>query len=314
MSPAPTVTVVICAYTLDRWELLCTAVASAGAQSRPPVEIILSIDHNEELFAKATEQWASGNVDGIPITVVANKYDGRLGSARTTASEIAVGDILAFLDDDARARNDWLEHLVVPYGDESVLAVGGAPIPDYGAERPGWFPHEYNWVFGCVYIGLPEETAPTKRLIGANMSVRRQALADIGGFHSDNHDDMDMCHRLLLHRDDARIMFEPSAKVDHFVHPERLTWDYFSTRCFRVNRGKVAAHRNIERDIPGANNLAADADFARRTLTSGVFRELRAGVTGDLGAFGRIGAMTIGVVLAAAGYAVGTFDWWRSHR
>ena len=306
----PTVTVVICAYTLDRWELLCSAVRSAAAQSRPPVGIILSIDHNVELFERASAEWSSGAVDGVPITVVQNKYDGRLGSARTTAAEIATGDVLAFLDDDARATEHWLERLVLPYDDPTVLAVGGTPEPDYGATRPKWFPHEFNWVFGCVYIGLPERTAPTRRLIGANMSVRRQALLDIGGFHSDNHDDMDMCHRLLIHQPDGEIIFEPSAVVDHFVHPERLTWDYFSKRCFRVNRGKVAAHKNL----PGSNNLAADSDFARRTLTAGVLRELRATVRGDLSGLARIGAMVAGVVLAAAGYAVGTFDWWREHR
>ena len=88
---------------------------------------------------------------------------------------------------------------VLPYGNELVVAVGGAPMPEFEGARPRWFPFEFDWVFGCAYSGLPEKQAPLARLIGANMSVRRLALAEIGGFHSDNHDDMDMCHR-LMHR------------------------------------------------------------------------------------------------------------------
>ena len=49
------------------------------------------------------------------------------------------------------------------------------------------------------------------------MSVRRAALADIGGFHSDNHDDMDMCHRLKDRRPAEQIVYEPMARVQHFV-------------------------------------------------------------------------------------------------
>lgn len=306
----PSVTVVLCAYTLDRWELMRAAVASAADQTRPPAEVIVSIDHNPALYEKARAEWPNASVGGVPLTIVQNRYEGRLGSARTTAAEIAVGDVLAFLDDDARATRTWLERLLGPYADERVVAVGGTPRPDYGAPRPSWFPHEFDWVFGCVYVGLPEETAPTRRLIGANMSVRRQALLDNDGFHSDNHDDMDMCHRLLLGRPDREIIFEPSAVVDHHVHAERLTWQYFTRRCFHVNRGKVEAHRNIE----GAENLAADRAFARRTLTEGVTRELGHALRGDLSALARIGAMVTGVVLAAAGYATGTVDWWRRER
>ncbi len=40
------VSVVICAYTTDRWELLSNAVDSVLGQTQPPRELFLSIDHN----------------------------------------------------------------------------------------------------------------------------------------------------------------------------------------------------------------------------------------------------------------------------
>ena len=51
----PTVSVVICAYTEDRWLQLKKSVASVEAQTSPPIEIIVCIDHNEELLRKSEE-------------------------------------------------------------------------------------------------------------------------------------------------------------------------------------------------------------------------------------------------------------------
>ena len=46
--PRPKVSVIICAYTDDRWSQLTKSVASVEAQTSPPIEIIVCIDHNEE--------------------------------------------------------------------------------------------------------------------------------------------------------------------------------------------------------------------------------------------------------------------------
>ncbi len=56
MTPTrPTVSVIICAYTERRWSQLKKSVASVEAQTSPPIEIIVCIDHNEELLRKSEE-------------------------------------------------------------------------------------------------------------------------------------------------------------------------------------------------------------------------------------------------------------------
>jgi GT2 family glycosyltransferase len=303
------VSVVICAYTEDRWPLLLRSVASVQAQSQAPEEIILCVDHNEALFERCRGQWADQTDDrsSVPVRVLANKYEGRLGSARNTGTEIACGDIVAFLDDDACADPTWLQRLIVPYDDPSVVAVGGAPLPEFEGSRPPWFPFEFDWVFGCAYAGLPEKQAPVLRLIGANMSVRRGALTDIGGFHSDNHDDMDMCHRLKHHRPSDQLVYEPMAQVQHFVPAVRTSWGYFWRRCFFVNKGKVEAQRQME----NAGNLSADVSFVGRALSRGVSKGLRQALRGDAWGAARAGAIVAGIVLAGSGHVVGTWRWHR---
>jgi GT2 family glycosyltransferase len=306
-TPGPLdVSVVICAYTLDRWDLLCASVESVLGQTITPRELFLSIDHNHELFLRCQERWSDRPSGGdIPITVVENKYEGHLGSARTTAAELATGEFIAFLDDDAAADADWLERMLTPFVDPSVIAVGGRPLPVFSLPRPRWFPPEYDWVFGCAYVGLPTITAPIRHVIGAAMSVRRVDLVAIGYFHSDNHDDMDMCHRLLHHSPTSQILFEPSAVVRHYVHPNRLTWKYFWRRCFSVNRGKVKAFRQMG----AARNLDAERSFARRTLTNGLTKGGRELLHGDLGGLSRSFVLCLGLALAGLGYAFGTIEW-----
>ena len=320
---SPSVSVIIPAYTMERWELLQQAVTSACNQTSLPVEVIVPIDNNEELLRAGQSTWANVGMDsGVPIYVISSEFFHEewnlsvhahahgtkrrfgAGQARNAAAEQAKGEILAFLDDDAVAETTWIEELMKPYTDPSVLAVGGAPHPNYETERPVWFPRQFDWVFGCSYEGLPTATRPFPRLIGANMSVRADALKQIGGFHSIDFDDMDMCHRVAALGGPASVIFTPSAVVRHYVPAQRVSWRYFWRRCFYVNRSKVEAHRGMG----AASSFGPDVAFVARTLTVGVMRELRSVFSGDWYAFLRIGAILAGVTSAALGNVVGRAD------
>ena len=135
-----TASVVICAYTEDRWALLVQSVESVLQQKREPLEVIVSVDHNDALLERCRREWPSGSNDrAIPVVVIKNKFEGRLGSAELPA-ESAQGEIVVFLDDDAWAGPEWLDQLLEPFEDRRVVAVGGAPIPDFELTRPPWFP------------------------------------------------------------------------------------------------------------------------------------------------------------------------------
>jgi glucosyl-dolichyl phosphate glucuronosyltransferase len=296
----PTVSVVICAYTDDRWPQLKKSVASVEAQTSPPIEIIVCIDHNEELLRKSEEYFGKECPAGaVPLIVLANKYNGHLGAARNTAAEFASGEVLVFLDDDAAAAADWLERLIVPYDDEQVGAVGGRPLPVFEVGRPRWFPYEFDWVIGCAYRGLPLTRAPSRRLIGANMSARRSALRDVGGFHTDHQDDMDMCQRIA--HAGYRILYEPLAIVHHFVPASRTTWHYFWKKCYSANQGKV----EVFADMQEAASLRAELTFVTRSLTLGVLAEIRHLIGGDLYGLARVGAMIAGIAFAGLGHLSG---------
>src|SRR5688572_27856260 len=72
---APAISVVICAYTEDRWDDLVAAVASVRHQTVPPHEIVVVIDYNPPLLARA-----GAALDGV--MVVANQQARGLAGAR----------------------------------------------------------------------------------------------------------------------------------------------------------------------------------------------------------------------------------------
>ncbi len=199
--------VVICTYTLERWELLVRSVESVLAQRVVPRQIIIVVVH-DDVFARCRQEWGAGRADSpVEIVVVANQFAGGLGSARNTGLLQARADIVAFLDDDAEAAPDWLERLLAVYTTHpGAVAVGGAPRPNYGAPRPSWVPPDFDWVFGCHYRSLPDQLAPVRHLIGANMSVRREEMLAVGGFHADDHDDMDLSHRIAHEHGPAAVL------------------------------------------------------------------------------------------------------------
>jgi cellulose synthase/poly-beta-1,6-N-acetylglucosamine synthase-like glycosyltransferase len=297
-----TVSVIICAYTLERWELMKEALASVVRQELAPLEVFLCVDHNEALYERSTQELPAMTADAPwTLNIIQNRFDTHLGGARTTAAEIATGDILAFLDDDAAATPSWLATLTPHYSDANIVAVGGAPVAKYETARPRWLPFECNWIFGCAYRGLPESVGPINHMIGANMSVRRAVLMSWGGFQSDNHDDMDLSHRAIHAHGLRSVLFDPNAIVYHFVPSTRLTWTYFWRRCFFVNKGKVAAFRTMGQ----ASNLNAELKFAGRSLTRAFVLEGRELVGGDAYAPVRYAALIAAIGLGGAGAMAG---------
>ena len=126
--PPRRVSVVICAYTLERWAEIGAAVESVRRQTRRPAEVVLVIDHNPELLARA--EAAFPDVQAVPNTGTRG-----LSGARNTGVARASGDVIAFLDDDAAADAHWVERLLAAYSDKRVSGVGGGVVPDWAVRR-----------------------------------------------------------------------------------------------------------------------------------------------------------------------------------
>lgn len=289
------VTVVICAYNAARAGQLVDAVRSVAGQSHRADEVIVVIDHAPDLLG-----WAVRHVQGA--RVIENTNAPGLSGARNCGVAAASGDLVAFLDDDARAANTWLEHLVAPFSDARVGATGGTVLADWEAPRPAWMPEEFDWVVGCSYRGLPQQRAVVRNVIGCSMAFRRTAIEAAGGFATNlgrvgarplGCEETDLCIRLGHVGMD--VVYTPAATVQHRVPRSRATMKYFVSRCYSEGISK----RQVTRRNGTQSGLASERRYVTHTLPEAMVTALR---RGDRDGLTRAAAIGLGLAAAGVGY------------
>ena len=299
-STPPTISVVICAYTRDRLEVLSEAVDSLRAQTLPPHEIVLVIDHAPELLDAVREFWGD-------LKIVANRERRGLSGARNTGVAAASGEVVAFLDDDAIAAPGWLARLADAYADPKVLGAGGTVRPRWVEGKPGWFPPEFDWVVGCTHSGMPKQLEPVRNLVGANMSFRRQPLLELGGFSHElgrvgtlpvGCEETDLSIRVHQRWPEAEILYDPAAEVEHVVPAGRGRVRYFLDRCRAEGRSKAVLSGMVGSD----DGLSSERTYVRRTLPLGFLRDLGDAAKGDASGLGRAAMIFVGLAATTVDY------------
>ena len=296
----PAVSVVIAAFADERWTQLCDAIESVRAQTTPALETVVVIDHNPALLARARREFTD-------CSVIANSGARGASGARNTGAACCRGEIIAFLDDDARSSECWLAALLCHFSREDIVGVGGRIDPLWAASRPRWFPVEFGWAVGFSYQGMPERAQPVRNVWAGNMAIRSSVFAAVGGFREDfgkvgdvaRPEDTDLCLRAAGDR--GIWFYEPHGSVGHWIPSQRTTFRYFARRCFHEGQGKAALAA-----MDGARqSTAAERSYTYRILPSGVVRGLRDAAGGDAWGAARAAAIAVGFVTTAAGFAAG---------
>ena len=271
----PSITVVVCAYTLERWEDLSASIRSVQAQHTPVDELLIVVDHCPELTDRARAAFTG-------VRIVSNQERQGLSGARNTAVATAGGEVVAFLDDDAVAEPEWSGQLLDGYRDPRVIGVGGLVLPWWETGRPSWFPPEFDWVVGCSYRGMTRQRSPVRNFIGANMSFRRAAVLAAGGFRTDlgrvgtrplGCEETELCLRMTARDPECVLLHEPAAAVRHHVPRARTSWAYFRSRCYAEGLSKAA----VARHAGSGPGLASERAYLRSTLPRALARGLRPG-------------------------------------
>lgn len=296
--------VVIAAHTFQRCESLTQAVASATDQAPQPYEVIVVVDNNPDLYA-----WVRNRLpDVIPVD---HRGPRGASAARNSGVRAARGNVLAFLDDDAVARPDWLRNLIAPLARPEVVGVGGYVEPMWLGRIPRWMPEEFLWVVGASYRGMPRAAGPIRNVWSENMAVAKGDFLEVGGFREGfgktgleprGGEDTDFCIRLTNATQGGGIWwYEPSAQVGHSVPPSRSTLRFFVVRCY--NEGQTKADMATLLGTHGG--LQDERHHVRRTLPEGISRELRQAVVHqEFVAAQRASAIGVGLSAAGLGYLV----------
>jgi GT2 family glycosyltransferase len=297
------VTVAICTWTPLRWDWVRIAIDSVSSQQPPPREILLVVDHNPELAARAREELHG-------VRVLESEGERGISGARNTCLHASRSTVTVFLDDDAVARPGWLSALIAPYEDPDVIATGGSIFPLWPERAPRWMAPEFYWVVGCTYRGLPETTGPIRNPIGASMSMLTAAAIEIGGFDSAvgrigflpaGCEETELAIRLTQLRPQSTIIYVPDSAVDHHVSTQRVRVRYLLNRCWKEGISKAITVRLV-----GAKSgLELERRHAAVTIPAALLREVRGALRGDLSAAARAATTVAGLAAAVGGFAIG---------
>jgi GT2 family glycosyltransferase len=236
---------VICTFSSARLAEAIKCVESVLAQRPRPKQVLVVVDHNEDLRRILRASLPSD------VEVLANTGERGLASSRNTAVRISSGDTIVFIDDDAVAHPRWLATLLAAFDDPAVVGAGGHAVPVWEDHRPPWFPDEFLWVVGCSYRGLPR-TGTVRNPLGCNMAFRAELFDRIGLFDPGmgrlgsrplGCEETEFCIRAVRSLPEAQLVLVSGAEIDHVVPQERGRASYLLRRCFYEGISKALVRR-----------------------------------------------------------------------
>ena len=264
------VSVVLCTHTLDRYDALTEAAGSVLDQTYDDVELVLVSDGDGAVRERMVADF--GDREDVRIHLLPENV-GLLG-ARNAGAEVATGDVVAFIDDDAVADGRWIERLVDAYESRDRLAVGGRVVPAWLAGRPDFLPEEFYWIVGVTHRGFgpggdPRTEGEVRNTNGSNISFRREVFLDLGGFDTeiggrkgDNHlqgGETELCARLRAEYGED-VWYVPDATVAHKVFDYRTDPRWIAERAFWQGYSK----RGMQRFAP--ESAGEEGEFLGRLL------------------------------------------------
>ena len=171
------ISVVVCTY--NRCEDLRRALQSLILQDFPASDYeILVVDNNSKDGTKGVVS------EFTQVRYVLEEKIG-LSYARNRGIEESRGDIVAFIDDDARADKEWLKNFSSVYiEDYNAGCVGGRVIADWrGLREPSWWHPALNSVSKFQYSSVRTTLKYPYFPIGTNISFRKDSLVRAGMFN-----------------------------------------------------------------------------------------------------------------------------------
>ncbi len=239
----PRVSVVVCTHNGSRTLRHC--LEAVCALDYPDFEVVVVDDGSSDSSAAIAGEF------GARLIRTENRG---LSSARNTGLEAAMGEIVAYLDDDAWPDPGWLRYLALTFAQADVRSrrwpqprpPDDPTVAQCVANSPG----------GPIHVLLSDTEA--EHIPGCNMAFRKTCLEEIGGFDPQFRiagDDVDVCWRLQDYG--WTLGFSPSAVM---WHRRRA-----SVRGYlRQQRDYGRAEALLERKWPEKYNAVGHVSWAGR--------------------------------------------------
>ncbi|MBP1693841.1 MAG: glycosyl transferase family 2 [Chloroflexi bacterium] len=232
------ISVVIC--TRNRASYLQEALASLAIQTLPSDAFEILVVDNAS--TDTTQQVIEQEFNRLPNLRSVHEPTLGLNYARNAGWKSALGEFVAYLDDDGIAAPDWLERILDVYREVSPRpgCVGGKIVPIWEAPRPVWLADELATHLAIFdWSTTPILTFEDALLAGVNLSIPKALIEQVGGFApqldrqgSNLLSNGDVLLQLQLQRAGYACYYDPAICVQHHIQASRLTQRWFEERFY----------------------------------------------------------------------------------
>jgi glucosyl-dolichyl phosphate glucuronosyltransferase len=230
--------IIVCTYNRAKILEGCLQALSVQALSPDFFEVVV-IDNNSTDNTQAVAELFVNELTNFRLVT---EYIQGLAFARNRGWKEALGEYVAYIDDDAEAFPDWVES-IIEYSQKnpSAVAFGGPYMPMMDTTPPVWFPPEYgNFSLGETEFSI---NAVSEFLCGTNMVFKRDVLFEVGGFNTAL--GMSGCTiaygeetrlQIDLKRKGYEIYYVPTIQVKHLLASKKMSFRWLIQSVYAVGR------------------------------------------------------------------------------
>jgi len=247
--------------TYNRIDSLMNQLRAIDQNADPFLYEVIVIDNNSK---DDTKQFINQYQSITPVVYFLENKQG-LSYARNTGIEMAKGEYIAFIDDDATIDKKWLDTLLNAIKNTKSEVFGGPIYPRFEVECPKWIDKDYFIRKFKKKNGYLSYLSAKEGFSGGNMCIHKSVFERIGRFNVNLGmqgdtiklgEETDFFNRLsntlqkglLYNLTDMSIThFEAAYKIDRSYLKKRiiLSGEYFSFQNKRKIKGLTKIYLKI---------------------------------------------------------------------
>ncbi len=237
----PRISIVVCTY--NRCDLLALCLEALTQQKAAPglFEVLVVDNNSTDATAEVVKSFREKSE--IDLRYCLETQVG-LSFARNTGFREAKAPWIAYIDDDAKARPDFVERALWMTENTDYPFFGGLDVPWYPFGKPAWYKDRYastRYRHKDIATLTGDEHA-----FGCVMVMRKDILEQFNGFNTGigmrgkevgYNEETELQNRLRAQG--LRIGYDPHLVIDHAVAPHKLKIDWFFQAAFAHGRDKI---------------------------------------------------------------------------
>jgi glycosyltransferase involved in cell wall biosynthesis len=238
------ISVIVCTY--NRLELLVGALRTLCHQTlnRSEYEVIVVDNNSTDNTREVVDEFCRC----FPNVRYCFEPQQGLSYARNRGLQEARGGYVAYLDDDARAGENWLKTALALFENTkpAPLCLGGPILPFYTTAKPTWFKGEMR-----TWGDSPRYLRPGESFSGSNMIWRKEIVEVLGGFDVRSGvrgDYLSLGEETVLFEkiwhsfEQPHFYYSPELAVQHWVPLAKMTVSYQLKRAFAAGQSWNRLH------------------------------------------------------------------------